>query len=217
MDRDHLATPLVPSTVYRRNRLSHGSFCLFLTTAVLSSALISPGLYLTLKPDNTACDSYFLLWFQGQSCLNTLAMCVLLFQFLIPRESKDHYWLLSMLPAPLFVIEVVMDLVGVMLLAAAPYTMKCSVLCIPAVIMSLLKQWLHCFYCSTVLSQGYSHYGLHLCYFPPTNIYSPCPICQQTITPGQEISLQKCPKSHLFHLKCREKAGICPYCIEVST
>lgn len=220
MERDQqssLVTPLVPSAVHRPSRVSHGSFCLFLSTALLSSALMSPGLYLTFKPDNMTCDTCFLLWFQGQTCLNTLVLCILLFQFLTPRDTTDHYWLLSMLPAPLFVLEVVLDLVGVMLFAAAPDDMNCRLMCVPVVVMSLVKQWLHCFYCSTVLSQGCDRYGLRLCYayFSPSNVYANCPICQQTITPGQELYAQKCPEGHLFHLQCGETAGNCPYCIEV--
>lgn len=200
-----LAIPLVGSLNLPPKVRQTGCFCLFLATSLLCSVLMSPGLYMTFKPENLSCDRYFLLWFQGTTGLNLLTFCILLCQFLLPRDSTDHFWLLSLLPAPLFVLEVVLDLVGAILLSATGCSANCRTTCVAVVVVSLGKQWVHCCYSSTVLSQGCEEYGLRLCFtYFRSNVYASCPVCKEVVTPGQELSPLIHSEGQLLHLKCMQ-------------
>lgn len=200
-----LDLPLVASTLNPTKERQTGSFSLFLATSLLCSVLMFPGLYITLKPESSVCDFPLFLWFQGATGLNLVSFCILLCQFLFSKDTTDHFWLLSMLPAPLFLLEVVLDLAGAFLITEAGWNASCRLVCGAMVGISLGKQYIHCFYSSSVLYQGCEEHGLRLLsHYFHGNVYQKCPVCLEIITPGQELAPQIGSEGSFLHLTCRE-------------
>ena len=196
-----LDTPLVPVLI-RRGRNSQFSRYWLSLTYLLSSLLLFPGLIVTFE-SLLDCSPGFSMWLQALAGTNIVTICVLLGQSFSSRNSRDRYMCLALGPAPFYVLELMIDFVGVCVVAK-DWESWCRWMCMPMVLVSLGKMWIHCFYSTTVMSQGCERYGMGLCqsFMSSENVYGKCPICNQTITPGQEIADQKCPNGHLFHLTC---------------